>query len=208
MLIRPHDAARSEQEWLDFVASHDFGQLIASGRERVVPVIVPTHFVMTTPRELVCHFATPNPVFDALRESPKAVLSVVGDYAFIPGTWNADEDAPPGYGIPTSYYGAVQLAGDATVIEDGVGMSRVLQEMMAHFQPEGGYAKIEPGANYFGKHLPAIRGVRLAVTDIKAKFKYGGNRTRAVRERVAAGLAARGTGLDAAARARLLARMG
>ena len=55
-------------------------------------------------------------------------------------------------------------------MDEGVGMSQVLATMMAHFQPEGGYARIEPGANYFGKHLPAIRGVRLRVDDIKAKF--------------------------------------
>src|SRR5439155_10402527 len=112
-----------------------------------------------------------------------------------------------GYGIPTSYYGAVQLAGEATVVDEGVGMSQVLATMMAHFQPEGGYARIEPGANYFGKHLPAIRGVRLRVDDIKAKFKYGGNRTREVRERVAAGLAGRDRGLDRSVRDRLLSRM-
>ena len=163
MLVRPHDAARSEREWLDFLATHDFGQLVVPGK-RELPVIVPTHFVMASPREAIMHFAAPNPVFDALAESPKAALAVVGDYAFIPGTWNKDEDAPEGYGIPTSYYGAVQLAGEAQVVDGGEEMARILTAMMAHFQLEGGYAKVEPGANYFGKHFRAIRGVGSAWT--------------------------------------------
>jgi transcriptional regulator len=206
VLIRPHDAARSEAEWLAFLATHDFGQLVVAGRDREAPVIVPTHFVVTGPREAIMHFARPNPVFEALAADPRATLAVVGDYAFIPGTWNADEDAPAGYGIPTSYYGAVQLAGDATVVDDPAEMASLLAAMMAHFQPEGGHAPVEPGKNYFGRHFGAIRGVRLAVREVKAKFKYGGNRTPDVRARVAAGLAARGGPQDAAVRARLLSR--
>ena len=41
MLIRKYDAAISEDEWKAFLGSRDFGELIASGRGRDVPVVVP-----------------------------------------------------------------------------------------------------------------------------------------------------------------------
>jgi transcriptional regulator len=39
------DAPLDDAEWRDRLrAGHDFGQLIAPGRDRDLPVVVPTHF--------------------------------------------------------------------------------------------------------------------------------------------------------------------
>ncbi|HWH09093.1 MAG TPA: FMN-binding negative transcriptional regulator, partial [Candidatus Thermoplasmatota archaeon] len=56
--------------------------------------------------------------------------------------------------------------------------------------------------------LRAIRGVELRVADVRAKFKYGGNRPLAHRLNVAGRLAARDGPMDAQARAHLLRRSG
>ena len=47
--------------------------------------------------------------------TPRAVLSVADDWAFIPSSWKAIGEEDPALGIPTTYYGAVQLVGRATV---------------------------------------------------------------------------------------------
>ena len=163
---------------------------------------MPTHFIFDGDKTVLLHLAKPNPVWDALAERPRALLSVFGAYTYIPGHWKGDE-----YGVPTSYYAAVQLACDAEVLDDPAQIAAVLERQLAHFQPEGKHAPVEPGDNSYGKLLGSIRGIRLSVTDVRAKFKFGANRTGQQREVVAAKLAERGRPLDIEARATLMRRI-
>ena len=202
VLIHRHDAALTDDEWRAFLADHDFGELIVPGAGRDLPVVVPTHFVYDGDKTVLVHLAQPNPVWEALAERPRALLSVFGAYTFIPGHWNQDE-----YGVPTSYYAAVQLACDAEVLDDPAQIAAILERQLAHFQPEGKHAPVEPGDNRYGKLLGSIRGIRLSVTDVRAKFKFGANRTVEHRTVVAAKLAARGRPLDIEARANVMRRI-
>ncbi|MEX2045853.1 MAG: FMN-binding negative transcriptional regulator [Chloroflexota bacterium] len=203
MLIHRHDAAMNDAEWRSFLVDHDFGELIAPGVGRDLPVVVPAHFIYDGDRTALLHLAGPNPVWEALAERPRAMLSVFGAYTYIPGHWNQDE-----YGVPTSYYAAVQLACDAEVIDDPAQVAAILTRQLAHFQPEGRHAPVEPGDNPYGKRLASIRGVRLSVTEVRAKFKFGSNRTAQHRQAVAAKLAERGRPLDVEARAQVMRRLG
>jgi transcriptional regulator len=202
VLIHRHDAPLDDAEWRAFLAEHDFGELIAPGRDRDLPVVVPTHFVWDGDREVLLHLARPNPVWEALAERPRALLSVFGAYTFIPGHWNQDE-----YGVPTSYYAAVQLACDVLVIDDEERIAAILEKQLGHFQPEGNHAPVAPGEGRYGNLLPSIRGIQLTVTDVRAKLKFGANRTVAHREAIAEKLAERGTPLDHEARAHVLDRI-
>jgi len=202
VLIHRHDAALTDAEWRAFLADHDFGELIVPGAGRDLPVVVPTHFVYDGDKTVLLHLAQPNPVWEALAERPRALLSVFGAYTYIPGHWNQDE-----YGVPTSYYAAVQLACDAEVLDDPAQIAAILERQLAHFQPEGKHAPVEPGDNRYGKLLGSIRGIRLSVTDVRAKFKFGANRTVEHRRVVAAKLAERGRPLDIEARANVMRRI-
>lgn len=199
MLIRPHDAALSEEEWTSFLSEHEFGQLIASGRGRDVPVAAPTHYALDGSRVLV-HFARDNPIFEALAENPRAMLSVIGDYTYVKTDWNADASEDPAYGVPTSYYGAVQLIGPCDIVDDASGIADILTRLLARMQPEGGHAPVVPGDNAYAKQFSAIRGIVLHVEEARAKFKFGGNRSRAHRQQVAARLEERDAPHDAQAR--------
>ena len=201
MLIHRHDAALDDAEWRDFLKTHDFGELIVPGKDRDLPVVVPAHFLYDGDHTVLLHLAKPNPVWDAIAERPRALLSVFGAYAYIPGHWNQDE-----YGVPTSYYAAVQLACDVATVDDPAELAAILERQLGHFQPEGRHAPVEPGDNRYGKLLGSIRGIRLTVTDVRAKFKFGGNRTAQHREVVAKNLADRGSSLDREARAYTLTR--
>jgi transcriptional regulator len=203
MLIRRHDEPLTDEEWHAFLAEHDFGELIAPGAGRDLPVVVPTHFIYDGDKTVLLHLAKPNPVWEALVERPRALLSVFGAYTYIPGHWNQNE-----YGVPTSYYAAVQLACDAEIVDDPSRVAAILERQLAHFQPEGKHAPVEPGDNPYGKLLGSIRGLRLSVTDVRAKFKFGANRTLEHRQVVGAKLAERGGPLDLEARANLMRRMG
>ena len=173
MYIAPADATFGETEWRAFVESHPFGHLVASGRDRLVPVVVPTPFVLDA-ATVHLHLVRANPVFAALAENPRVLLSVAGDWTHIPSSWKAIEGEDPRLGIPTTYYGAVQLTGTATVIDqrDGHRVAPLLRRQLEAFQPEVDIADPEV---VHEKALGAILGITIAVDEIRAKFKYGGN---------------------------------
>jgi len=150
MLIHRHDAAFSPDEWRTFLADHDFGELIASGHGRDVPMIVPTHFIYDGDTTVRLHLARPNPVWDALVENPLAVISVYGDYTYIPTGWNANAGTPPEHGIPTSYYAAVQAIVRCRIVDEQTELAAILTAQLEHFQPEGGHAPVIAGAAPYG----------------------------------------------------------
>lgn len=195
MLIHPWDAGHSEQEWMSFVRAQGFGQLIAAGRDREVPVVVPTQFALTSAELVVLHLARPNPIWTALAENPTVVLSIAADWAYIPAAWKAIGDEDPRLGVPTTYYGAVQLIAHAEVIDDPEAKAAILREQLGVTEPGSGAA--DPAEH--GRTLNGIRGLRLAVREVRAKFKYGGNADDEHRAAVAANLAERAGPGDAAA---------
>jgi transcriptional regulator len=184
MYIPPADGSIGDHEWRSFVEGHAFGHLVASGVGRTVPIVVPTQFILDGDTVLL-HLAAPNPMLDALSEQPRAVLSVAGDWAYIPSAWKAIGDEDPAAGIPTTYYGAVQLEGSATVVSDPAAVAAVLRLQLAALQPDTPIA--DPETAHPTK-LRAIRAITISVDSVRAKFKYGGNvdsdHRRAVVERL------------------------
>jgi transcriptional regulator len=202
VLIHPWDAGASEQEWSAFVRAQGFGHLVAAGRGRDVPVVVPTQFVLAAPHEVLLHLARPNPIWAALEENPAVLLSIAGDWAYIPTHWKAIGDEDPRLGVPTTYYGAVQLIAHATVVDDDAGKAAILRAQLDSTEPGSGAA--DPLEH--GRRLNGIRGLRLAVREVRAKFKYGGNVDDGHRAEVAGRLADRDGPGDAAALAHLRRR--
>jgi transcriptional regulator len=202
MYIPPVDAGSGEEEWRPFLDSHPFGQLIAAGIGRAVPVVVPTQFVVDGDRVLL-HLAGPNPVFDALAEQPRVVLSVAGDWAFVPSSWKAIEGEDPALGIPTTYYAAVQIEGEATVETEPGAVAAVLRTQLAALQPDVPIA--DPELAHPGR-LKAIRAVVISIDSVRAKFKYGGNVDLAHRQAVVDRLRSRGRPGDRAAAANAVRR--
>lgn len=195
MLIRRADKPHSDEEWRSFLRTHDFGQFIAPGAGRPLPVVVPTHFVYEGGDLALFHLARPNPVWGALEESPRGMLTVVGAYTYVTAELNTGPEDEPGYGVPTSYYAAVQIGGRAEVVDDPDEMAELLNAQMQHFEPEREGHRVEP-ANEYGRLLPAIRGVRFHFEDVRAKFKFGGNRKPEHARAIAEALQARGHDLD------------
>lgn len=208
MLIHPWDAARDETEWQEWLAGHDFGQLAVNGPAGEPPLVQPLHFVYDRKHSRVLsHLARPNPLWTALEAAPEVMLSVVDDYAFIPGPWQAPEDTPPEHGVPTSFYAAVQLRCTARIVDDPEAKAALLQAQMEHFQPEGGSADVVADGPPYGRKLSGIRGLRLEVNDVRAKFKYAGQKPESVNRRIASGLAGRCEGRDSGALRVQLSRM-
>ncbi|GAA1947599.1 FMN-binding negative transcriptional regulator [Streptomyces durmitorensis] len=210
MLIHPWDAPRSDAEWQQWLAGHDFGQLAVNGLPGEPPHVQPAHFAYEAdhgPRgRVITHLARPNPLWPALEADPDVLLSVVDDYAYVPGPWKAPAGTPAEHGVPTSLYAAVQLRCTARVVDSPREKAELLNRQVAHFQPEGGTAPAEVGEDPFGRLLSGIRVLCLEVTGVQAKFKYAGDKPQDVQDRIASGLAERGGPRDAAAQAQQLRR--
>lgn len=210
MLIHPWDAPRSDTEWQQWLAGHDFGQLAVNGLPGEPPHVQPAHFAFESAHgplgRVITHLARPNPLWPALEADPEVLLSVVDDYVYVPGPWQAPPDTPPEHGVPTSFYAAVQLRCTARVVDDPEEKAELLNRQVAHFQPEGGSAPAAVGEAPFGRMLSGIRALCLEVTDVRAKFKYASHKPQDVQDRIAAGLADRAGPRDAAARDHQLRR--
>jgi transcriptional regulator len=207
VLVHPWDAPLDDAEWRGWLLRHDFGQLIAPGDGRDLPVVVPTHFLYDGATTVRLHLAKPNPVWTTLAERPRALLTVVDDYTYVPSAWQAAPGVPAELGVPTSYYATVQLSCDVEVVDDPEAKAAILLDQLAHFEPAGGYLEPDATHEHYRRRLPGIRGLVLTVTSVRAKFKYGGNKEPAHRELLAQHLAERAGPADAVAREHLLRRL-
>ncbi len=198
--IRPWDAAIDPSEWQEWVAGTDhFGLLSVNNLDPAcAPMVVPTHFAAAGD-ELLVHLARPNPVWPHLEAATEVRLAVVGDYAYIPTYWRAEAGGAEEDGVPTSYYTAVQFVCRPTIVDGPRGKAEVLTAQLAHFQPEGCHATMDPGSAPYGPMLAAIRAVRLAVLGVDAKFKYDDHNPVEHRLGVIERLEERDHGLDAGA---------
>ncbi|MFI6356294.1 FMN-binding negative transcriptional regulator [Streptomyces sp. NPDC050743] len=207
MFIHPWDAGLDEAEWQSWIAEgHAFGQLSVNGLPGHPPVVVPTHFT-SHGTHLLIHLARPNPVWQTIEHDPNVTFTVIGDYAFIPGPWRAKPGTPPTDGVPTSYYAAVQFICRAHIVDDPEAKADLLRRQLAHFQPDGDHAPVAADQPPYGRMLSGIRGLRLEVTDVRAKFKYDDHKPVEHRTAVAERLTERGQGLDIPAARRQLRRL-
>jgi transcriptional regulator len=204
MLIHPWDAA-DDAEWREWLSGHDFGQLIAGGTGRDLPVVTPAHFAFDGDRTVVTHLARPNPIWPLLEEHPRALLTVVDDYTYIRADWNTTAD--PAFGVPTSYYATVQLEGDVRLVDEPASKAALLEKQLRHFETDGARAAVSAASESPDRRLlPGIRGIEFTITGVRAKFKFGGNKTAEDRERIGGKLDERGERLDAEALAQLRRR--
>ena len=195
MYLAKVDRGFGEDEWREFVASQGFGHLVAAGVEREVPVVVPTQFVLDGD-EVILHLVDKNPILEAIDEQPRVLMSVAGDWAFIPSSWKAIGEEDPLLGIPTTYYAAVQMEGSATIVSDPGEVAAVLRRQLAVLQP--GLEVADPLTAHEAQ-LRTIRAISIVIEEVRAKFKYGGNVDLGHREAVIAGLERRGRPGDLAA---------
>ena len=200
MLIHPWDASLNTAEWQEWLASSDrFGVLAVNNVDSAeAPVLVPTHFTVATD-ELLVHLARPNPIWSHLEAATEVRLAVIGDYAYIPTYWRAKAGGPDEDGVPTSYYATVQFVCTPTIVDDPAGKVDILTAQLGDFQPEGGYATVAVGEAPYGRMLSGIRGLRLAVKRVDAKFKYDDHNPVDHRQRVTANLEQRKHALDTGA---------
>ena len=101
--------------------------------------------------------------------------------------------------MPTSYYATVQFVCRPTVVDDPNDKAELLTAQLADFQPEGRHAEVAVDSPPYGRMLSGIRGIRMDVLRVEAKFKYDDHNPVDHRERVIGLLGQRAHGLDSGA---------
>jgi transcriptional regulator len=200
VLIHLWDAALDDAEWQAWLTTTDrFGALAVNNTDPTqAPLLLPTHFTVVGD-ELLVHLARPNPAWPHLEAAAEVRLTVTGDYAYIPTYWRDKAGGPDEDGVPTSYYSSVQFVCRPTVVDDAHEKAEILAAQLADMQPEGRHADVTTDSPPYGRMLTGIRGLRLAVLRVEAKFKYDDHNPVEHRERVIDHLEGRDRGLDATA---------
>ena len=145
MLSKPHDDLLDGEEWRAFLRENSFGQVIAPGRGGEMPVVTPLHFALGRDDAAVFHLQRTNPLLQALRDNPACLLAVIGSYVYIPSEWNAAPEDEARWGVPTSYYAAVQASCTAEIVDDAEGIAYILNQLMKRFEPDGSlHERVEP----------------------------------------------------------------
>lgn len=195
MLIRSWDAS-TDAEWRAWLATGpQFGQLIAVGAD-CRPVVAPAPFLFDGDATVLLHLAKANPLWPALELRGEAMLTVVDDYAHIPGTWRPQDGDPPDHGVPTEFYAAAQLSGTVEIVDEPAAKAELLRRQLGAYGMAADHADVNTGDSPYAKQLNAIRGIVLHLTETRAKFKFDDRRTVDVQREVARRLAERATGRD------------
>jgi transcriptional regulator len=206
MLIRPHDAALDDQEWRDLVSATPFGLLIAPGKDRELPVVVPTHVHFDGHQSIRLHLAKVNPVWPALAENSRCMFAVTAAVTYVPTAWEAEPGTAPEWGIPTSHYASVQLDCTASTTDDTDTIRAYLADQLSTMQPDDRYGDPRSADAPYEQSLRQIRGLALQIDHVTAKFKFDGGESDAVRQQVVDGYRRRAAPGDQAALEHLLRR--
>ena len=128
-------------------------------------------------------------------------MAVVDAYAFIPSYWNE----PRPYGVATSFYAAVQAIGTCRLVDDPEELADLIGYQLRDLQPEGGQTPpLDAEERLYLQMLKQIRGIELQISDVRAKFKFGGHKPAERRREIADRLGERAQGRDLAVRDALL----
>lgn len=155
------------------------------------PRITPLNFVYED-GWVYWHGAVAGERFNCLREDPRAVFAAVHHPLYIPSYFAAEENAT----AATSTFKSVIVRGRVSSFIDPDEKCRVLNKLMAKYQPEGRYRKITPNDPFYAKILPATGVYGLRVEEMVGKFKFAQNKSVEDRKKIIAKLKERGTAVD------------
>ena len=130
------------------------------------------------------HVAKANPHWKSITQDQESLVVFHGPHAYIsPSLYEIRES------VPTWNYAAVHVYGKGTVFTDEARLSRLLQDMISHFDSQ--YATQWPSFSeeYRSRMLQHIVGFELNATRVETKFKLSQNRTRVEQENVIQSLA-------------------
>ena len=192
------------------IRANPLGMLISAGPDGILADPVP--FLLYDEGGngvLRCHLSRANLHWQALAESPEALVVFQGVEHYITPGWYPSK-AEHGKTVPTWNYAVVQCRGEARLIHDAgwlLAHVSALSEAHESTRPRP-WAVTDAPEPYIAGQLKGIVGIEIAIARIEGKFKASQNRPEADRAGVADGLAAEGSASALAMRDLVKARGG
>lgn len=149
------------------------------------PEVRPLNFVMF--QDALWFHGSPHGVL-AQRAGLPASFTCWQDAAWIPSYWRHPEQACPA----TTYYSSCVVRGLLAAVTSRAEKAASLQALMEKYQPEGGYTPLSAEDRLYAGPLDALTVLRLPLSDVSYKAKYGQHLPAAARQRVLEGLVQRG----------------
>ncbi|NOU96283.1 flavin-nucleotide-binding protein [Paenibacillus sp. LMG 31456] len=156
------------------------------------PQLTPLNFAYQN-GELYFHGSRIGSKMEQLKSDPRVTFSVSKEYAIIPSTFSDPKLACPA----TSYFKSVLIKGYAELVVDPELKASALTAFMVKLQPEGGYAPIDPQDPDYTPQIKATAVVRIRITEVSSKFKFGQNLKEPKFSQITEGLQERNRPLDA-----------
>ena len=154
------------------------------------PYAVPVNFVRIE-NDLYFHGALQNKKMKMIEHNPHVSFSVVEPYAVIDSDFSSDE----GLACPaTQFFQSVSIEGTASRVENRDTKAATLEALMRKLQPKGGYMPLSDRA--YDKALRATAIVKIEITQLSCKFKFGQHLSPERFDRIIDQLRKRGTALD------------
>ncbi|MCR8629740.1 pyridoxamine 5'-phosphate oxidase family protein [Paenibacillus radicis (ex Xue et al. 2023)] len=178
------------EETESFLQEMSFGVLGTIGEDGW-PQLTPLNFAYQN-GELYFHGSRVGSKMEHLKRDPRVTFSVAKEYAIIPSTFSDPKLACPA----TSYFKSVLIKGYAEPIADLDLKASALTAFMRKLQPEGGYAPIDPLDPDYTPQIKATAVVRIRITELSAKFKFGQNVKEPRFSKITEGLEQRNRPLD------------
>lgn len=174
------------------IEAFPLGLLISAGPDGVIANPIP--FVLYRAEgargTLRCHLAKANPQWQALAESPAALVVFQGSQSYVTPSWYPTK-AETEKVVPTWNYAIVQARGSARIVTDAAWLHANVSALTD--QQEGRrprpWAVTDAPEPFIAAQLKGIVGVEIPIETISGKFKASQNRPVADRVGVAEGLA-------------------
>jgi hypothetical protein len=141
---------------------------------------------------ILWHGALAGERFESLKRDPRATFSAVSLQLYLPSHLLSEENATSA----TAAFKSVAVRGRVVSIDESGEKCSVLNQLMQKYQPEGRFKKITPQDPLYSKILNATGVFALNVEEMSGKFKFGQNKSKEDREKIAGLLKKRGSPLE------------
>ena len=176
MFVRPCWRPASPQDVLDIIEQHPWALLVSNGENVPLATNLPLMIDRTVPSVdetglvLVGHIARGNDHHCNLSQPGASVLAVFqGPWSYVTASWYPNRDMPSTY-----YYTAVHCSGTIELQEEQA-LDRSLEDLTQRMESryQAGWSTNEIPRSEITRRFAAIRGFRIQVSKIEAKFKLG-----------------------------------
>ena len=186
--MNPHFEITDKSVIYNVLDNAEYGTLALSIDD--IPYAVPVNFVRIDDA-LYFHGALKNKKMKMLAQNPTVSFSVVENYALI----DSDFSSTDGLACPaTQFFKSVNIEGVASVVEGRNEKAKVFEELMQKLQPKGGYKPFSDNAYDIPIKTTAV--VKIAIREMRCKFKFGQHLSEERFEMIIAALQHRGTQRD------------